>query len=257
MIQIQVINESTCLSDEEIEIAVKALQIQITRDFFPIWGIDAELSFLSSKEILNKVKPDSTKWWCVILDSSGGDSYLGYHELTDAGLPIGKVFALDDIKCQSSWTCTVSHEILEMLGDPYICQAAYDPTKSLLDKIYSYEVCDSPEADNYGYNIPVTLQDGSKVEILVSDFVTPQFFEPAVDHATHVKFDFMGHISKPLEILSGGYLGVYKFGHGWSQINAQIAPKRHIMFVKPGSRRHRRSIERHLWLKSNLKKEEN
>jgi len=61
----------------------------------------------------------------------------------------------------------LSHELLEMLADPWInwCATGND------SKIYALEVCDAVEADDLGYDI-----DG----VRVSDFVTPAWFEPHV-----------------------------------------------------------------------------
>ena len=76
----------------------------------PIWGVDADLVFVPLGE-----KPPKGDWWVVILDDSDEGGALGYHDVTDEGLPLGKVFAGTDILYGISWTVTASHEILEML----------------------------------------------------------------------------------------------------------------------------------------------
>jgi len=45
-IQISVINESTVLTDADIVPVVAALQQQVTNDFRPAWGTDAELKMV-------------------------------------------------------------------------------------------------------------------------------------------------------------------------------------------------------------------
>ncbi len=106
---------------------------------------------------------------------------LGYHELTSRGTPLGKVFAGLDLRSGVSWTVTLSHELLEMLADPWInwCAQGTD------GKIYALEVCDAVESDKLGYEI-----DG----VMVSDFITPAWFEPT--RADRV--DFKRRIAKPL-----------------------------------------------------------
>jgi hypothetical protein len=42
---------------------------------------------------------------------------VGYHDLTNEGLPLGKVFAGSDMVNGYNWTVTASHELLEMLID--------------------------------------------------------------------------------------------------------------------------------------------
>ena len=81
--------------------------------------------------------------------------------------------------------------------------------------LVAYELCDSCEADKFGYEID---------RVLVSDFVTPQFFETFWKEG-QAQFDFRNHIKRPLQILEDGYLSVkHESGsHGWQEIGP---PKR-------------------------------
>jgi len=119
MIHIDIINASTVLSDTVIAAAVPALQTQINRDFYPAWGVKANLFFVPKGH-----KPAKGHWWMAILDNSDVAGALGYHDLTSEGLPIGKVFAGTDMQYGLSWTVTLSHELVEMLADPTINLAA-------------------------------------------------------------------------------------------------------------------------------------
>jgi len=76
-IQISVINATTVLTDTEIHPVVEALQQQVTKDFRPVWGVDAELSFIPSG-----TPPPSGTWWLAILDDSDQAGALGYHDVT-------------------------------------------------------------------------------------------------------------------------------------------------------------------------------
>ena len=51
-IQISVINESTILTDAEVIPVVAALQKQVTNDFRPAWGVDAELALEEGVDLL-------------------------------------------------------------------------------------------------------------------------------------------------------------------------------------------------------------
>src|ERR1700722_8111300 len=86
-IQISVINESTVLADADVAPVVAVLQKQVTNDFLPAWGTDAELTMVAKGD-----QPASGSWWLVLLDDSDQANALGYHDLTTEGLPIGKVF---------------------------------------------------------------------------------------------------------------------------------------------------------------------
>ena len=48
-IQISVINASTVVTDDEVRPVVDALQKQVTNDFFPAWGVDAQLNFVPTR----------------------------------------------------------------------------------------------------------------------------------------------------------------------------------------------------------------
>src|SRR5207247_10285081 len=118
-IKVAVINASTVLKDADAGRAVPALQAQVHDDFAPAWGVDADLVFIP-----RGAAPPAGAWWLTILDNSDQAGALGYHDLTDQGLPLGKVFAGTDIQFGSEWSVTASHELLAVLGDAHLNLAA-------------------------------------------------------------------------------------------------------------------------------------
>ena len=234
--QISVINESTVLTDADVNPVVTALQQQVTNDFRPVWGTDTEL-----KMIPQGTQPPSGTWWLVILDDSDQAGALGYHDLTPDGLPIGKVFAASDLKAGTSWSVTASHELLEMLADPNINLSVLVQNQNTAGTLYAYEVCDACEDDSYGYTIN---------NVLVSDFVFPAWFETFRPQGT--QFDRMNQIHTPLQLLTGGYIGVFNIsdGSGWQQQTSEKHPVNLRNRGPVGSRRERRSLNRNLWLPS-------
>jgi len=235
--QISVINESTVLTDADVTPVVSALQQQVTNDFRPAWGTDAELTMIPQ----GTPAPAGT-WWLVILDDSDQAGALGYHDLTPDGLPIGKVFAASDLKAGTSWTVTASHELLEMLADPNINLTVFVQDANTTGTLYAYEVCDACEDDSLGYQIN---------NILVSDFVYPAWFENFRAQGS-TQFDRMNKIQNPLELLAGGYIGVFSVtdGTGWQQKTAERIPVNLRFRGHVGSRRERRSVSRNQWLTS-------
>ncbi|MFI2201691.1 hypothetical protein ACH47Z_13125 [Streptomyces sp. NPDC020192] len=235
-IKIQVTNESTVLSDGEVAAVVPALQKQVTEHFAPAWGTDAQLSYVSS----DKLSEDS--WWLVVLDNSDQAGALGYHDLTTNFMPLGKVFAGTDIQFGEQWTVTASHELLEMLADPDINRVVFDQPTATTGKLYALEVADACEADANAYDIDGTL---------VSDFVFPAWFEPNRP-ANGTRFDYREHIKNPLELLPGGYIGVFDVtkGTGWQQVTAEVVAARYADRPRVGSRRERRTTPRDQWLPS-------
>jgi hypothetical protein len=215
-----IVNHSTVVSSADVMPAAAALQLQVIRDFQPHWNAGAALvvldatpsgpaSDLSGPEVVSELPPGA--WLLTIADDSDQAGALGYHEIDPSATPIGFVFAKSDQQAGLSWTVTASHELLEMLGDPFANQSvqiANDGTA------VAYESADAVEADDLGYEI-----DG----VLVSDFMLPRWF---VDGSPG-PWDFQGHCTGPLQILPGGYMPVWRPGQGWTQVFASQDTPRH------------------------------
>lgn len=234
---IAVINSSTVVSDTDVAAAVPALQKQVHDDFAPAWGIDAQVVFVPKGK-----KPAADAWWLVVLDDSDQAGALGYHDLTNQGLPLSKVFAKTDKQYGMNWTVTASHELLEMLADPDINLTVFVQSSNTKGVLYAREVCDAIEADNLGYKV-----DG----ILLSDFVYPAWFE-SFRKAKSTTFDHTKHLTKPFELAPGGYIGAFDVssGGGWHQITASTATARYADRAPVGSRRERRRTPRDEWQRS-------
>jgi hypothetical protein len=201
MTDIHIINQSTVLTDAEIQAVIPAVQAQVTEDFGPIWNTSATVQFIGKGK---PVPPGS--WPLYIRDNSDQPGALGYHQ--DAhGRVDGFVFAADDMKYNVSWTVDLTHELLEMLGDP--------TTKTFISlpdgRKCIREVCDAVEDDNVAY-----MKNG----ILVSNFVTPAYFFEGNGGA----FDFRNKLTGPAPALTpGGYLGIFDPRTGqWTQVTARL-----------------------------------
>jgi hypothetical protein len=253
--EIAVINASTVLTDDQVKAVLPALQTQVSRDFAPVWGPDAALTFVATSSA-----PPAGSWWLGIFDNSDQAGALGYHDLTAEGLPLGKAFAGSDMQYGYQWTVTASHELLEMLADPDINLTVFAQADPGSGVIYMHEVCDACEADQYAYPI-----NG----IQVSDFVFPAWFE-SFRATGSTQFDQGKRISAPYQLLQGGYIGVFDVtaGTGWQQVTAAVggmnalnqaalaaallAPGTTAYDMRPriGSRRERRRTPRSQWLRS-------
>src|ERR1700761_2910444 len=119
--------------DADVEKMTTALQLQVNNDFGPLWHTGATLQFVAST-----AKPPGGAWVVAVLNNSDQAGALGYHDLTPDGLPLGKVFAGTDRQNGEHVSVTLSHELLEMLGDPWINLAAQSDD----GKFYAWEACD-------------------------------------------------------------------------------------------------------------------
>ena len=174
-----------------------ALQRQATRDFAPIWRQEG-----TTVDAFPRLEDVPVGYWpmIVIEDVKGA---AGIH-LDENGQP----FAL--IEISDSWSLTASHEALEMLADPWgnrlIPGRAIKPDQGRVS--YLVEVCDPSEAAEFGYTVN---------DVLVSDFYTPNFFDP--EHDPSVRYSFTGAIKEPRQVLRGGYISWHDpvSDHWWQQ----------------------------------------
>ena len=245
MITISLLRETTLLNDNDVSAAVSALQTQVHAHFAEPWGIDAIIRFVAGP-------PPRGSWWIVLVDDPEQADTLGYHDLTDEGLPIGKAFVKTTQEAQGNWTVTISHEVLEMLVDPGInLSVLRDEDNGKPVRLFSYEICDPCEADEFGYKID---------NILVSDFVYPSWFE-SFHSPRSVQFDYCGRIREPFQLLPGGYANVRAINEpgGWTQIEADSGLHRRMLAGEykgrkacRGSRRLRRQKPCSNWKRSIL-----
>jgi hypothetical protein len=246
MINIDIVNESTnpAVTDGLMKYVVDALQVQVTRDFYPVWGNNAQLNFIPKG---SKTNPDN--WQLVVLNDSEQAGALGYYELTPAGLPLGKVFVNPTIAVGESWTVCVSHELLEMLADPDVNHGCFIQDGIASGNIYAGEIADAVASDNYSYSIGVPTSTVPNVfHIKVSNFVFPNWFEFTAGAGIGRKYDHMSVVNSPLQLMPGGYIGVFPVpnnGNGWAQVEKAIGSSEVLgTTAKPpqGSRRECRTI---------------
>src|SRR5207248_11429605 len=99
-IPVTVLNACQWLEDGDAQATVNALEEQVHKHFAPVWRIDAKIAFCGGvrgqrlADILQnaKIKLTPGAWWLVLLDNSDQAGYLGYHDVTNEGLPMAKVF---------------------------------------------------------------------------------------------------------------------------------------------------------------------
>jgi hypothetical protein len=221
MPQIAVINESTAISDADVEKMIPAFDQQWNQDLRPVWGVDtATFTFIPTGQM-----PPAGSWWCVFLDDSDQAGALAYHDLTNEGLPISKVFVKTLLQDKASISVGATHELCEMAVDPWLNSAYQDPH----GVFWAGEICDPVESDQYGYQV-----NG----ILVTDFITPNWF--AHEHAQG-SIDFKAHAHSAFQVLPAGYAQKFDPHHGWVQVNGRMVALTHQMHPAYGSRRERRA----------------
>src|SRR5271157_1027353 len=104
---VALVSNTQAVSFSDISNVSAALQKQVTRDFGPLWNVNATVDGFKDLESV------PTDYWPVIVeDNINQPGAAGYH--TDKN---GQPFSL--VQADSSWALTASHECLEMLADPF------------------------------------------------------------------------------------------------------------------------------------------
>ena len=187
--------------------AAAAVQKQITRDFTPFWGLSATVDafddlesvpsdyhhvvlFTDPDDLTAELEPRiGERYAAELIDDFERDRLTGLHLNTFTRQPFALVQASD------VWSVTLSHEIIEMIIDPFgnrLIAAAHPRDPDVRVK-YLLEVCDPCQAVWYPVN-----------GVPLSDFYTPRYLDP-VGVGTS-RYSFTGAIERPQQILEGGYV---------------------------------------------------
>jgi hypothetical protein len=196
-VNLALVSQSRQTNAVNVSHVAAALQKQATRDLAPIWSVSATVvAFPSLRNV------PVGYWPVVIVDDVQGAA--GYHQ-DDHGRP----YAL--VEFSASWSLTASHEVLEMLVDPFgrRTAAGRSPKPGQGQVEFLVEACDPCEASQFAYTI-----DG----VLVSDFITPRFYDPR--KTTSARYSFTGAIQRPRQIREGGYISWWdpQSNHVWQEI---------------------------------------
>ncbi len=234
MVQVTLVDQTHSIDPSLLHHAAIALNTQATKDLPSCWaGISANVSYAPSIASV----PHGA--WPVFLVRKLPPGEGGFH-LDKANQPYAKVIAAKD---DDSWTVDASHEIMEMLVDPFgnrmhasqaISISGNDVVDSQGTFNYLVEACDPCEANKFAYEI---------TGIAVSDFITPHFYDASVTPGT--QYSFKGNIKRPRQLLPGGYISYIQEDGQWNQIlwvDPDKPPQYHDAQIAEGSRSMRLDI---------------
>lgn len=213
--EIAVFNKAKTPLGLDLDKFIDAMQKFVTDHVVPVWGTPARL-------VRTKGFKKGT-WAFVFLDDADEDDALAYHDLTPDGFPLSKVFVRTVADAGASLTVAASHELVEMLVDPAINLLSTGPDPKAT---YAYESADPVEADELAFKV-----NG----FAMTDFVYPSYFED-FRKPKSTRFDHQGKVTRPFQILAGGYQIVFKNGK-WSQITTSVRKKKAL--AKEDRRGHR------------------
>jgi hypothetical protein len=198
-VHVGLVSQSKTISAQAVMQTAAALQKQVIRDYAAIWKVNATVSaFAALGDMPNGY------WPVIVMDNIHTAGASGVHQDKN-----GQPYAL--VEASDSWSLTASHEVLEMLTDPFgnrlVAGRSPKPGQGRVE--FLVEVGDPCEDATFAYTA-----NG----ITVSDFITPHFFDP-VASAT-ARYSFTGAVKKPRQVLKGGYLSWHEpiSDHWWQLV---------------------------------------
>lgn len=175
-----------------------AVEFQINKHAAPAWDR------APSWRVMVGTRADEGSFPLYILDTPDQEGALGYHTEDSHGKVYGRVFTkpvMDGggtlLDGPQSVSAVVSHEALELWGDPHCNRWADGPD----GKAYALELCDAVENDAYKIDVP-----GASVS--VSNFCTMAWF----DRCGKGSVDYMGKLKTSFRLTPGGYVVYRKDG---------------------------------------------
>jgi hypothetical protein len=169
-------NLSTTIDDAAFATAVAAIAEQVSRDFLPEWGVGAALSPTRLALVDGEANIDAATDAILYVGDNSTDPTLGqsgvygYHSRNAGGIPYAFVYLDVCAQYGEAWSCTLSHEVLEMLADPTLVKSVTGPAPTGVGApgqtvAYDLEVCDPTQGDTYVVNA-----------VTVSNFVNKAYY---------------------------------------------------------------------------------
>ena len=186
-------NVSSAVTQAELEADLPAFQLAVSRDLQRFWGVDAVLTANPSDrpaaQMVVSLEDDATCLGC-----------LGEHDVVK-GVPTAFVYAHTSALFNEAWSLVFTHELFEMLVDPWLNRFSLWNKRSWL-----VEDADPVESGFYAYSI-----NG----VVISDFITPAWYG-SIEGKLAGPFDFTGGLKRAGQIGRHGYASYLNSG-GWHQ----------------------------------------
>ena len=208
MLKITVVNRAPHLPEAELRRVIRAINRQMAEHFEPAWKFGAELHLHAQDSA------DSHGGHVSLAELPGlhGDAVIyigdkatlagaeGYHGRNNADKPFGFVFLDICRQLKDNWTVCLSHEVIELAGDPMSNLLVQGPSPHDRHQLvfHMFELCDAVQGESYEI-------DG----VQVSNFVLPGWFTRG--DAPGARNDFLGRPQRgetlpSFGIAPGGYL---------------------------------------------------
>ncbi|MEI6599373.1 MAG: hypothetical protein WCN21_02800 [Comamonadaceae bacterium] len=202
---ISLINHSEVITDEQVQQVIRAINRQLKEDFEPYWSFSATLRLegpIGQRPSLSKFSDMRGDAVLYLVDGVNSLGATGWHLANYGDIPYGIVFLGLCAKIKEAWSITLSHEALELVGDPMcnLLVQGNDPLDRRRRVFHLFEMCDAVQAESYSIE-----------GVALSNFVLPSYF--SLGEQPGRRNDFLGrsYKGKTLESFGmnpGGYLNI-------------------------------------------------
>ncbi len=219
------VNRSS-IKSQDFKNAVRAFNTQARKDFGPSWSIKASAAALPKDFVESLDRVDAIIY--IEDKPSKSDGTLGFHDKRLSGMPYGICYQSISESLGEPWTVTASHELCELLLNPWIGSYEYGPHPENAGRFVFHwrEACDAVQSQSY----TIKNSNGSKIE--VSDFVLPLYFtmeSEAPGPGRYKANDWLESRLKSFGLLKDGYVGFFdpKTGKEGTVFANREAERRH------------------------------
>lgn len=203
-VHVGLVDQSGRVPQAELQKLAGALNEQVHNEVHKDWGVLASVGVYTAESL-----PPHT-WAVYLQEQLDQPGALGYHANDQTNQP--EAF----VELTSDYTVTVSHELLEMLVDPYgnrthtaAVPQGIDPSQVGLRSgervAYLVEACDPCEAASY----PVG-------GVSLSDYMLNRWYRSAPGR--NAWFSHLGTCTAPRQVADGGYVSFGRADNEWFQV---------------------------------------
>lgn len=223
--RISVVSRDPRIPTKQLLEAIRAINIQIERDFAPYWHKTGRLRLESWDPDTSRGKLSGLRGDAILyIVREPNDDLDGYHEHHQSGVPVGFVFTSLAEELDEAWSVTLSHEALELLADPecnLLCKGPHpDPAEHGRHVFHWLEVCDAVQTETYEID-----------RVAVCNFVLPRYYTGGEE--LDGRNDFLatqteGQLLRSFSCNPGGYIGFFDPEHKDSKtfMNSEAAKRR-------------------------------